>query len=73
MFLVYKTKDNICFSQVHSTIVFTMSLLIIKRNYWTHGTISVVDVSVIQVARITRAIHKEHVRVAAVELIRTHK
>jgi hypothetical protein len=62
--------DNICFSKAHSTIVFTMNLLSLKRNYWTHG-VRIVDVIVIQVARVTRPVHEEHVRVATTPVIRT--
>ena len=62
--------DNICFSKAHSTIVITMNLLSLKRNYWTHG-VRIVDVVVTQVARVARTTNVEHVRVAAVEVIRT--
>ena len=47
-----------------------MNLLSLKRNYWTHG-VRIVDVIVIQVARVTRPVHEEHVRVATTPVIRT--
>ena len=63
--------NNVCFSKAFSTIVFTMKSLTLKRNYWTNA-VRVVDVVVVQVARVaTRAVHEEHIRVAAVEVIQT--
>ena len=48
-----------------------MKSLTLKRNYWTNA-VRVVDVVVVQLARVARAVHEEHVRVAAaVEVIRT--
>ena len=47
-----------------------MKSLTLKRNYWTNA-VRVVDVVVVQVARVSRAVHVEHVRVAAAEVIRT--
>ena len=48
-----------------------MKSLTLKRNYWTKA-VRVVDVVVVQLARVVRAVHVEHVRVAAaVEVIRT--
>ena len=48
-----------------------MKSLTLKRNYWTNA-VRVVDVVVVQVARVaTRAVHEEHIRVAAVEVIQT--
>jgi len=52
-----------------------MKFLSSKRNYWTND-VTIVDVVSIQVARVTRATHNEHVRVVTsatipVEVIRT--
>ena len=50
-----------------------MKFLSSKRNYWTND-VTIVDVVSIQVARVTRTVHCEHVRVATtVEVIRTPK
>ena len=47
-----------------------MNLLSLKRNYWTHG-VRILDISVIQAARVSRPVHEEHVQVAAIPVIRT--
>ncbi len=65
--------NNACFSKENSTITLIMSFPSLKRNYWTNAGIRVVDVPIIEVARVVRPTHSEHVRaaVAAVEVIRT--